>query len=152
MRKKLSLEELELQLPKIELKETRFLLGGTDYSSDILQQLFLQIPQTLLILTQKIQIMIQLMMAIMAMMALIQEVMRDQMMGQEAMVVIQVMRDQMIIKTLTVQENITMKKIQTMEMENKVMKEIIMMMMTKEIQMIIAQDQMMLEVTTVVEK
>jgi len=34
MRKRLSLEELELQLPKIELKETRFLLGGTDYSSD----------------------------------------------------------------------------------------------------------------------
>lgn len=34
MRRKLSLEELELELPKIETKETRFLLGGTGYSQD----------------------------------------------------------------------------------------------------------------------
>lgn len=34
MRRKLSLEELELELPKIETQETRFLLGGTGYSQD----------------------------------------------------------------------------------------------------------------------
>ena len=33
MKKRISLEELELLLPKIELKETKFLLGGTGYDN-----------------------------------------------------------------------------------------------------------------------
>ncbi|MGG8496976.1 hypothetical protein ACQY1Q_11195 [Tenacibaculum sp. TC6] len=33
MKKKMSLEELELELPKIELQETMFLLGGTGYTT-----------------------------------------------------------------------------------------------------------------------
>lgn len=35
MRKKLNLEELSLELPKIESNETRFLLGGSDYDTGV---------------------------------------------------------------------------------------------------------------------